>query len=108
MEEVIDKFFLIEPFEKKYKKIIIYSDSPENARMAAKNKYHPQNKKSNELILSDEKLVYLNPNFSFCREIKPHIISIDNVSNTIKIQYEGVTYKIIKNQPTVYIGGGWI
>lgn len=108
MEEMIDKIFLIEPLEKKYKKIIVYSDSPENARLAAKHKYHPQIKKSNELIFSDEKLVYLNPNFSICREINPQIISIDSALNAIKIQYEGVEYKIVKNQPIEYIENGLI
>jgi len=104
----MDKFFLLEPFERKYKKLIVYSDSPDNARSAAKQKYHPENKKPNELTLSDEKLVYINPNFSICKEIKPEIISIDSGSNTIHIQYNGVKYEIKKNQPREYIGGGLI
>lgn len=108
MEEPVGKIFLIEPFEKKYKKIIVYSDNSENARISAKQKYHPQEIKSNELNFSDEKLVYLNPNFSQCREIQPKIISIDNKLNIITIEYDGVRYKILKNQPIEHLGGGWI
>lgn len=109
MDKLHGKIFLIKPFEEsKYKKLIIYSDTPENARTAANQKYHSHNKQSSELNFSDEKLVYLNQNFSECEEIHPKIILIDNKSNLLKIEYEGVTYELVKNKPEEHIGGGWI
>jgi len=107
MEMPVGKFFLLEPYEKKYKKIIVYSDDPEAARYAAKQKYHPQKVGLNEINFSDEKLVYLNPCFSYCKEIEPKIISIDDKLKIITIKYAGVIYKIMKNKPIEYIGGGW-
>ncbi|MEO8964523.1 MAG: hypothetical protein ABI370_07625 [Gammaproteobacteria bacterium] len=102
------KIFLIEPIEElRYKKIIVYSDTPENARIAGNQKYHPHNQ-SNELNFSDEKLVYLNPNYSMCKEIKPKIISIDNKSKLLEIEYEGVKYELVNNKPVEHIGGGLI
>lgn len=108
MDELQGKIFLLEPIEKlKYKKIIVYSDSPENARIAANKKYHLHNKNFNyELDFSDEKFVYLNKIFSLCSEISPKIIYIDNKHNLLKVEYEGVVYELIKDKPEEHIGGG--
>lgn len=98
MDKLQGKIFLIQPFEEsKYKKIIIYSDTPENARIAANKTYH-----------SHDKLVYLNQNFSECEEMHPKIISIDNKLNLLKIEYEGVAYELVKNKPEEHIGGGLV
>lgn len=109
MNKLQGKIFLIRPFEElKYKKLIIYSDTPENARTVANQKYHSHNKQSNELNFSDEKFVYLDKNFSLCEEIHPKIISTDSKSNIVTIEYEGVKYELAKNKPVEHIGGGWI
>jgi len=110
MEKLKGNIFLIEPKEdRKYKTLIVYSDTAENARISANQKYHPKDTKSNkELVFSDEKLVYLNKDFSICREIKPKITFLDNDLDFVKIEYKGVAYKLERGKPQECIISSWI
>lgn len=90
--------FLIQPLSKdKYKEIIVYADTEQQARAAAALVNNPE-KVRGQLNEFSAETTYQDRGMSICIEIKPDIIKLVNNLEMAKIIYNEVVYDLNKGQ----------
>lgn len=79
--------FLVQPIsEKKYKEMIVYADTEQDARNAAAL--------ADTTSASPADSIYLNGGMSICIEIEPNIIKVENNSGYVRVKYNEVIYDL--------------